>query len=160
MDLESILLHLTKGELHSINLLNHTSFFFFFWSLSQHMDFPGQGSDLSHSCDLCHSCCNAESLTHCVQNWTKSQDEETPLIPPHHSRNSCISLYKMKVYFRYCFFHNFKITYLISLHFQVFGSLSIVRDMCWYYSFLLYYFVLKVSFGYYLNFVSHCCFET
>ena len=28
--------------------------------------FSGQGSNLSHSCDLCHSCSNTESLTHCA----------------------------------------------------------------------------------------------
>ena len=27
--------------------------------------FPGQGSNLSYSCSLCHSCSNAGSLTHC-----------------------------------------------------------------------------------------------
>ena len=32
----------------------------------RHMEFPGQGSDLSHRCDLCHSCGNTGSLTHCA----------------------------------------------------------------------------------------------
>ena len=31
------------------------------------MEFPGQGSDLSHSCDLLCSCGNAGSLTHCAR---------------------------------------------------------------------------------------------
>ena len=39
-------------------------FFFSFLATPWHMEFPGQGSDLSHSCDLCHSCSNAGSLTH------------------------------------------------------------------------------------------------
>ena len=30
------------------------------------MEFPGQGSDLSCSCDLSRSCGNARSLTHCA----------------------------------------------------------------------------------------------
>ena len=30
------------------------------------MEFLGQGSNLSHSCDLCCSCSNARSLTHCA----------------------------------------------------------------------------------------------
>ena len=59
-------------------------FFFFFWPW--HMEFLGQGSDLSHSCDLCHSCSNAGSLTHClglgikpVSQW--SQDAADPVVP-------------------------------------------------------------------------------
>ena len=28
--------------------------------------FPGQGSNLSHSCSLCHSCGNTGSLAHCA----------------------------------------------------------------------------------------------
>ena len=28
------------------------------------MEFPGQGSDASHSCDPCHSCSSAGYLTH------------------------------------------------------------------------------------------------
>ena len=43
--------------------LAHISFFFF-----QHTHsiwkFPGQGSNPSHSCNLCHSCDNNRSLTH------------------------------------------------------------------------------------------------
>ena len=41
--------------------------FFFSFSFSaalQHMGFPGQGSDLSHSCDLHRKCGNAGSFTH------------------------------------------------------------------------------------------------
>lgn len=36
--------------------------FFFFWGGEAHL--PGQGSNLSHSFDLCCSCSNAISLTH------------------------------------------------------------------------------------------------
>ena len=32
--------------------------------------FLGQGLNLSHSCDLCHSCGNARSLTHCATAGT------------------------------------------------------------------------------------------
>ena len=42
-------------------------FFFFFLATPWHMEFLGQGSDLSHNCDLCPNCCNAGSLTHCVR---------------------------------------------------------------------------------------------
>ena len=49
------------------------AFFFFFFSFlaaQWHMEFPGQGSDLSHSCGLSCSCGNAGSLTHCAgQGW-------------------------------------------------------------------------------------------
>ena len=36
-----------------------------FLATLQHTEFPGQGSDLRCSCDLCRSCSNARSLTHC-----------------------------------------------------------------------------------------------
>ena len=41
---------------------------FWFWFLAalRHLEFPGQGSDLSHICDLSCSCGNARSLTHCT----------------------------------------------------------------------------------------------
>ena len=50
------------------------------------MEFPGQGSDPSHSCDLCCSCSNAGSLTHCVRlgiepvSWC-CRDMDDPIEP-------------------------------------------------------------------------------
>ena len=44
---------------YSIHSFIHS--FFLFWPPCQHVDFPGQGSDPSHS-----SCGNAGSLTHCA----------------------------------------------------------------------------------------------
>ena len=41
-------------------------FFFFLWPHSQRMEVQGQGSNSRISCDLCHSCGNAGSLTHCA----------------------------------------------------------------------------------------------
>ena len=47
-----------------------THFFFFFFPFLSCpcgiWKFPGQGSNPSQSCNLCHSCSNAWSLTHCV----------------------------------------------------------------------------------------------
>ena len=40
------------------------SFFFSFLGPLQHLEVPGQGSDLSHSCNLSQSSGNAGSLTH------------------------------------------------------------------------------------------------
>ena len=37
-----------------------------FLAILQHIEFLGQGSNLSWRCDLHHSCGNARSLTHCV----------------------------------------------------------------------------------------------
>ena len=48
-----------------MNLLNHFCFFFFFAALRR-MEFLGQESDLSRSCDLRCSGGNARSLTHCA----------------------------------------------------------------------------------------------
>ena len=42
------------------------NFFFPFLAALQHIEFPGQGSNLSSSCDLCHSCSNLRCLTHCT----------------------------------------------------------------------------------------------
>ena len=49
-------------------------------------EFPGQGSDLSQSCDLSHSCGNTKSLTHCAGLGIKpvsrcSQDTADPAVP-------------------------------------------------------------------------------
>ena len=41
-------------------------FVFSFLTPPRHMEFPSQGSDLSHSFDLCCSCGNARSSTHCA----------------------------------------------------------------------------------------------
>ena len=43
------------------------SFFFSFFGCPQHMEFPGQGSALSCSCDLYHSCGNARSFNQLCQ---------------------------------------------------------------------------------------------
>ena len=50
------------------------------------MDFPGQRSDLSCSCDLCQSCGNAGSSTHCAGLGIEpasqlSQDATDPIAP-------------------------------------------------------------------------------
>ena len=41
--------------------------FFSFLAPLQQMEFPGQESKPSCSCNLCHSCSNAGSLTHCAR---------------------------------------------------------------------------------------------
>ena len=41
-------------------------FFFFFFGHPRHIEFPGQGSDLSRNCNLHCSCGRARSLTHCA----------------------------------------------------------------------------------------------
>ena len=56
------------------------------------MELPGQGSDLSHSCDLCCSCSNTGSLTHCAGPGIKpaSQRSRDTAILLHHSGESPI----------------------------------------------------------------------
>ena len=51
----------------SYNFLEMFFFSFLFLAALWHMEFRGQGSDLSHSCDLLHSCGNAGSLTYYVR---------------------------------------------------------------------------------------------
>ena len=41
-------------------------FVLFCFVTPQHIEFPGQGSDLSHSCNRCHSFGITGSLTHCA----------------------------------------------------------------------------------------------
>ena len=57
-----------------------TYFVFFFLAALKHMDFRGQGSDLSHSRDLSCSCGNTGSLT-CVQTGDLTC---IPVLPRHH----------------------------------------------------------------------------
>ena len=50
------------------------------------MELPDQGSDLSRSCHLSHSCSNTGSLTHCagpgIEPATQcSQDATDPIVP-------------------------------------------------------------------------------
>ena len=60
--------------------------FFHSWPTLRHMEFPGQGSDPSHSCDLSHSCGNTRSLTHCFRPGIEPvsqhpQDMADPIAP-------------------------------------------------------------------------------
>ena len=57
-----------EGNLYFLfNLINQLIFFFFGYPIPRHLAIQGQGSDLSHSCDLSRSCGNAGSLTHCAR---------------------------------------------------------------------------------------------
>ena len=49
--------------------------FFFFLAALQYMEFPGQGSDPSHSCDLHHTCSNTGSLTHGARQGIKPMSQ-------------------------------------------------------------------------------------
>ena len=67
------------------------SFFFSLLAAPRHMEFPGRGSDLSHSFNLCHSCGNARSLNPLFQtgesNLCPDAAEMLPILLCH-SRNS------------------------------------------------------------------------
>ena len=52
--------------------------FFSFFTSPQHMEFLGQGWDLSCSFHLHHSCGNARSLTHCARTGIKPASQEFP----------------------------------------------------------------------------------
>ena len=57
----------------------------------RHMEFPGQGSDLSCNWDVNHRRSNARSLTHCARPGMNLHPStpKAPLIPLCHSRNAC-----------------------------------------------------------------------
>ena len=67
----------------------HFCLFVFGCSLSV-WKFPGQGSNLSCSCDLCHRCSDIRSLTHCTRMGIKPMPLQRCWIlnPLYHSRNS------------------------------------------------------------------------
>ena len=82
-------------------LLGLSCFFFFFFLFSfldfqQHIEFPGQGLDLSHSCDLHHRCGNAGSLIR-FPGWALNPCPEAARmlpVPLPHSGNSCPICFK------------------------------------------------------------------
>lgn len=77
---------------HRVHFISLSLSFFFsplFWLL-WHMEFPDQGSYLSCSHDLCYSCNNAGSITHCARQVSSLHPHtpEMPWILLCHSRNS------------------------------------------------------------------------
>ena len=72
--------------------------FFFFLSgrTCSIWKFPGQGSNLSHRCNLYHSCSDDGSLTHCTELGIEPNNRSCcswTLNPLCHSGNSCINPY-------------------------------------------------------------------
>ena len=67
-------------------LLFFVCLFVSFLATLWHREFPGQGSDSSHSCNLSYICSNARSLTHCAllgmePAFQRSQDTTHPVAP-------------------------------------------------------------------------------
>ena len=81
----------------SVGHLFFSFFLFFFFSFSsapQLMEFLDQGSDPSHSCNLCHSYGNARSLTHCAEPGNLCPSAaETLTIPLCYSGNSQLGIF-------------------------------------------------------------------
>ena len=72
------------------------SFFFFFCHTHGIWKFPGQGLNLSCSCDLCHICSNAGSFTYCTGlriRLTSTRDNTGSLTHCTHSRNSLFDFF-------------------------------------------------------------------
>ena len=66
------------------------------------MELPGQGSDLSHSCDLSHSYGNARSLTHHAApgiepSSQRSQDATDPIVPQRELQGRRLKYHKLPV---------------------------------------------------------------
>ena len=80
---------------------SYCSTFIIIWGAgARHMEFPGQGSDLSRNCDLSHNCSNAGSLTHYARlgsNLCSSTPKMLLTILLCHSRNSCSNLISPRV---------------------------------------------------------------
>lgn len=64
--------------------------FFSFLAAPQLMEFPGQGSASSLSCNLSHSCGNAGFLTHCIRLGSNLHPRAPEMLPIllYHSGNS------------------------------------------------------------------------
>ena len=94
----------------SLDLLLRTDPYLFFFPLFlaalQHIEFPYQGSDPSHSFNLHHCCGNAMSLTHCAGrriepvSWC-CKDTTDPI---HHSGNSLTFFFYFLFFLFFCFF--------------------------------------------------------
>ena len=84
-DEKTVLTHLQV--LHSIPLFS--PFF------GHPMEFPGQGSAASHSCNLSHSCGSTESLTHPAGRGSNlwPSTPKKPMILLCHSGNSCPTIF-------------------------------------------------------------------
>ena len=77
-------------------------YLFFFLANLRHMDFLGQGSDPSCSCELSLSCGNAGSLTHCdkmgiIPSSQHSQDTTNPNAPQRKLPNSFKKMFQLRL---------------------------------------------------------------
>ena len=74
LSIPHILFHLILRTFEVNNFFLSLGFFFSpsFLADLWHIEFPGQGSGRSPSCDLCHSCGSMESLTHYAGPENKS----------------------------------------------------------------------------------------
>ena len=82
-------------------------YIYFFEGCPQHMEFLGQGSELSCSCNLCHGCSNAGSLTLCARVRIKfvsqhSRDTADPVAPQQELQH--IYFYNIYIYI-YTYFY-------------------------------------------------------
>ena len=93
------------------------SFFFFFWlPPPRHMEFPGQGSDLSCDCDLHHSYGNTKALTHCagpMKNEPASQGSRVTTDPVAPQRETLETFFDSTLFY----LRNFRKGYLICVIF-------------------------------------------
>ena len=80
----------------------HQFFFFVFFGRPRHMEFPGKGSDLSHSCNLCCRCGKDGSLNPlCWESNLRSGTAKTLPILLHHVGNSCQIFFECLLYIRH-----------------------------------------------------------
>ena len=97
----AIIWHITspkpeRGMPSSSLLLWGLLFVFFVLATPWHMEFPGQGSNLNHSCDLHCSCCdNPESLTQCLGPGVKPvsqfyREAANPIVPQWELQNGVL----------------------------------------------------------------------
>ena len=59
-----------------------------FLAAAWHVEFPGEGSDPSHSCNLCYSCSNARSFNPLCQ----ARDQTCVLVPQRHYGSHCTTV--------------------------------------------------------------------
>ena len=108
--------------------LSDALFIFFFSDRPTAYRVLGQGSDLSHTRDLSHSCGNARSLTHCASNRDCTC---IPLFPRHHwcccATVGTPALFTFPVFYFdsfYCCVFNFLFLFLFFFFFDLSRHLS------------------------------------
>ena len=102
------------------NCCHQVTYFMLFVATPRHMEFPDQGSDPSHSCDLCCSSSNPGSLTHCARPGIKPaswhfRNATDPVAPQWNSKCSFLKKLKYSWFIMLCWFQVYSKELVLSI---------------------------------------------